>query len=263
MSEILTDRELQSYLDEIMEDSSANQQGLAEEIAKQHLKEQDELRALDIKLGSVEKTEYERTSHTKGSAQQKYERRKKAEREAVHEALNQTYLDLNSVISVDDKKVLLELLAQGYTDNMNKYSSYIEHTFDVCFRRFIPNELLKMWEKYPETMVPFPGFEYKCTKEFGEEKTYYVSLDLPMYFRPEICTTMFQEHCKDKVMRVDKSIVMFYYHKKLKAETQVRYAKTLASIVTFYQLLKKKTYWYSLLIEYLKKKNNWTWDDLF
>lgn len=261
MSEkILTDLELQSFIDEIIDDSSAKP--LAEEIARQHLKEQDELRELDIKLGPVEKIDYARTSWVKGSTEARYEERKRREREAVHEAINQTYLDLNSVIEVENKKVLISLLVKGYTDNMEKYKNYIETTFDKCFRKFIPNELLKTWNKYPETMVPFPGFTYECTNDYGQGKTYHVSLDLPMYFRPELCTNLFREHYKDKVPKLEKSIVFFYYHKKLRAETQVKYAKKLAGITTYYQLLKKKPYWYSLLIEYLKEKNNWTWCDL-
>lgn len=261
MSEILTDLELQSYIDEIIDDSSANN-ALAEEIARQHLKEQDELRELDIKLGPVKKIDYSRTSFVKGSSEARYEERKRAEREAVHEAINQTYLDLNSVIEVENKKVLISLLVKGYTNSMEKYKNYVERTFDKFFRKLIPSDVMKLWQKYPETMVPFPGFMYECTKDYGEGKTYRVNLDLPMYFRPELCTNLFKEKCKDKIPRLEKSIVMFYYHKSLRAETEVKYAKTLASITTYYQLLKKKPYWYSLLIDYLKQKNNWTWQDL-
>lgn len=257
---VLTDLELQAYIDEIMNESSANT--LAESIARQHLKEQDELRDADIKLGPVQKIDYERTSHIKGTSQQRYEERKLREREAVHEAINQTYLDLNSIIEVENKKILISMLVKGYTDNMEKYKNYIESTFDKCFRKFIPNDVMKTWQKYPETMVPFPGFTYECTKDYGQGKTYRVNLDLPMYFRPEICTNLFREHCKDKVPKLEKSIVFYYYHKQLRAETEVKYAKRLASIVTYYQLLKKKPYWYSLLVEYLKKKNGWAWCDL-
>lgn len=256
----LTDLELQSYIDEIIGESA--DMTLPENIALQHIKEQSELRDLDIKLGPVEKIDYARTSFIKGSSEARYEERKRAERAAVHEAINQTYLDLNSIIEVENKKMLISLLVKGYTDNMEKYKNYVEHTFDKCFRKFIPNEVMKTWQKYPETMVPFPGFTYECTKDFGQGKTYRVSLDLPMYFRPEACTALFQESYPDKIMRVEKSIVMYYYHRDLRTETEVKYAKTLTSIVTYYQLLKKKPYWYSLIIEHLKKKNGWTYEDL-
>lgn len=262
MSEILTDLELQSFIDEIIDDPSANKP-LAEEIARQHLKEQDELRELDIKLGPVEKIDYARTSVIKGSSEARYEERKRAEREAVHEAINQTYLDLNSVIEVENKKLLISILVKGYTDNMEKYKNHIERTLDKFFRKLIPADVMKLWQKYPETMVPFPGFTYECTKDYGEGKTYRVNLDLPMYFRPELCTNLFREKCKDKYPRLEKSIVMFYYHKGIRAETEVKYARTLAGITTYYQLLKKKPYWYSLLIKQLKEKNNWTWCDLY
>lgn len=263
MSEkILTDLELQSYIDEIIGDDSTNKP-LAEEIARQHLKEQDELRELDIKLGPVEKIDYTRTSLVKGSQEARYEERKRAEREAVHEAINQTYLDLNSIIEVENKKLLISLLVKGYTDNMEKYKSYIESTFDKCFRKLIPNEIMKVWQKYSETMVPFPGFTYECTKDYGQSKTYRVNLDLPMYFRPELCTNLFREKYKDKVPKLEKSIVFFYYHKQLRTETEVKYANRLAGITTYYQLLKRKPYWYSLLIKELKEKNNWTWQDLY
>ena len=103
---VLTDLELQAYIDEIMNESSANT--LAESIARQHLKEQDELRDADIKLGPVQKIDYERTSHIKGTSQQRYEERKLREREAVHEAINQTYLDLNSIIEVENKALQMQ-----------------------------------------------------------------------------------------------------------------------------------------------------------
>lgn len=258
---MLTNLELQSYINEIIDDSA--DKPLAEEIARQHLKEQDELRELDIKLGPVEKIDYKKTSATKGSSEARYEERKRIERATVHEAINQTYLDLNSIIEVENKKILISLLVEGYTNNMDRYRNYIEHTFDKCFRKIIPADMMKLWQKYPETMVPFPGFMYECTKEYGEGKTYRVTLDLPMYFRPELCTSLFREKFADKIPKLEKSIVMFYYHKGLRTETEVKYARTLAGIVTYYQLLRKKPYWYSLLINYLKEKNNWTWCDLY
>lgn len=258
MEKNLTDQELQSYIDEILNDSSAL---TPEEIARQHIKDQDELKGIDINLEPEKAPKYERTSHTKGPAQVRHEERKRAEREAVHEAINQTYLDLNSVIEVENKKVLIAKLVEGYTNNMERYKNYVDSTFDKCFRKLIPAELMRVWQKFPETMVPFPGFTYKCSKDYGQEKTYFVNLDLPMYFRPEICSEIFHEKCGDKVPKLEKSIVFFYYHKQLRVETEVRYANKLASIVTYYQLLRKKPYWYSLLIDYLKEKNNWTWNE--
>lgn len=252
MSRELSDQELQAYIDEIIDNSSTNT--LAEDIAREHLREQDELRAVDLELAPVEKIE----PNKKISSVERYEKRRREEREAIHEALNQTYLDLNSVIDTENKKTLIALIVKGYTDNVNKYKNYIEHTFDKSFRKFIPTEILKIWQKYPETMVPFPGFTYKCSNEYGQGKSYFVALDLPMYFRPEICQEMFKKHCESKVMRVEKSIALYYYHKQVRAEAEVRYAKTLAGIITYYQLLRKKPFWYSLLIKHLKQKNNWT-----
>ena len=252
----LSNSELQSFLDEI-HDSSAGEQLSAEEISRLHLEEQNELAESEINLGPVDKIDYEKTSHIKGDSITRYEERKRIERETINEAINQTYLNLNSGLEIENKKILISLLVKGYTDNMEKYENYIEHTFDKCFRKFIPTDVLKLWQKYPETMVPFPGFTYECSKDYGEGKSYFVNLNLPMYFRPEICTNLFKEQCKNKVPKLEKSIVMFYYHKELRATTQVKYAKTLAGISTYYQLLKKKPYWYNLLITYLKHKNNW------
>lgn len=254
MSE-LSKTELQDYLNEINEQNISSDKLSSNDIAFMHLQEQLKIDESDTNFNTDEA--YIRTSQTKGSMTTRYEERKRIERETKIEALNQNYLDLSSFLSVSDKKTLIELLVKGYTDNMIRHKGIIESVFNKFFKKLIPLPLLNAWQKYPESVVPFPGFMYTCTKEYGNEQQYWVTLNLPMYFRPEVCEKLFKDKCQDKVMKVEKSINQYFYHKKLRAETEIKYAKTLIGISTYFQLLKQKPYWYYLLITYLKKKNGW------
>lgn len=249
MRQKLTDDELARYLEEV------------DEIAKEHLREQSELAEMgdDVDRRPVRADKHVRTSKAYGSRDERRAERKEVERETVLEALDQKYLDLNASIEPENKKWLIAELTRGFTDNMERYKTYIERTIEGVLRKFIPLQIMRSWQKFPETMVPFPGFTYECSKDYGEGKTFFVNLDLPMYFRPELCQEMFCEHCPSKVPRLEKSIVLFHYHKEARTATQVKYARNLAGVTSYYQLLKRKPYWYHILIEHLKQENGWTY----
>lgn len=247
MREKLTDAELEEYLQEV------------NDIAKEHLREQNALSDVSVELGPPKPPKHVKTSQARGSRDERRLERREVERATIQEALSQTYLDLKTAIGAENKKWLIAKLTEGFTDNMNRYKLYIEHTIDSVLRKYIPTDIMKNWQRYPETMVPFPGFEYQCSEDFGEGKTFFVSLDLPMYFRPEICQELFCEHCPSKVPRLEKSIALFHYHKEARTATQVKYARNLTTVVSFYHLLKRKPYWYHLLVEHLKEKNGWTY----
>lgn len=240
----------EEYLDGIEE---------AGKIARKHLQEIGELDVSeeeDVKKGRLR---HKRTSERLGARKERREERERKKREAVNEALNQKYLDLNEEIGTENKRMLIALLTQGFTDNIDRYKSYIDHTIEKALRKFIPPNVLNTWQRFPETMVPLTGFTYECSGDYGGKHRYFVQLDLPMFIHPEACQELFREHNMVKVPRLEKTIELFYYHRDCRTATQVKYAKILAGLTTYYQLLKQKPYWYFVLVEYLKAKNGWTY----
>lgn len=193
----------------------------------------------------------------------KHAKRRALDRKIKEEAINQTYLNLNAPIEIENKQLLISLLVKGYNDKMTQYESTINKTMEDCFKQIIPNQIIKTWNEYPDTCVPFPGFTYKCGKEYGQSKEFFVKMNLPMYFRPDVCQGIFHETWPDKVPLLEKRIALFHYHRDLKTKTEVKYAKSLVAITTYFQLLERKTYWYGLLIDELKKQNKFGLDDLF
>lgn len=212
---------------------------------------------------SKEHTEQQKeTSNVyKQAAINRHAKRRALDRKIKEEALNQTYLNLNAPIEIENKQLLISLLVKGYNDKMVEYESLVNNTMNSCFKQIIPNQVIKMWEEYPDLCIPFPGFTYKCGEEYGQNKEFYVKLDLPMYFRPDICQGIFQENWPEKVPTVEKRIALFHYHRDLKTKTEVKYAKTLVGITTYFQLLERKTHWYGVLIDELKKQNKLDLDD--
>lgn len=185
----------------------------------------------------------------------KHAKRRALDRKIKEEALNQTYLNLSAPIEIENKQLLISLLVKGYNDKMLQYESTVNKTMEDCFKQIIPNQIMKTWNEYPDTCVPFPGFMYKCGKEYGQCKEFFIKMNLPMYLRPDVCQGVFCETWPEKVPLLEKRIALFHYHKDLKTKTEVKYAKSLVAITTYFQLLERKTYWYGLLIDELKKQN--------
>lgn len=200
----------------------------------------------------------------KQAAFDRHAKRRALDRQIKEEALNQTYLNLNAPIEVENKQLLISLLVKGYTDKMVQYETAVNKTMEDCFKQIIPNTVMKTWTEYPDTCIPFPGFMYKCGKEYGQNKEFFIKMNLPMYFRPDVCQGIFHEMWPEKVPLLEKRIALFHYHRDLKTKTEVKYAKSLVSIISYYQLLERKTHWYGILIDELKKQNKLDLeDDLF
>lgn len=224
-------------------------------------------------LKEVSQSEAERIKqlqHSELSAIQKqaafdrHAKRRARDRAITEEALNQTYLNLNAPIEVENKQLLITLLVKGYTDKMVQYETAVNKTMEDCFKQIIPNQVMKTWNEYPDTCIPFPGFMYKCGKEHGQNKEFFVKMNLPMYFRPDVCQGIFQETWPEKVPLLEKRIALFHYHRDIKTKTEVKYAKSLVAITTYFQLLERKTHWYDVLITELKRQNKLDLeDDLF
>lgn len=179
--------------------------------------------------------------------------RKRRKQEIVNDAINSTFIDLNSTLTVEHKKLLISILTEQYTTCMKKHESYINSTVEKLLRMFMPRDILNAWAKYKDTMIPSPGFTYEASKEYGQGLTFKVTLDLPMYFKQDTCMGILKEHFSYQLPVIDKAVAFFYKHKDMRTKQEVKFAQKLAKIGTFFQLVKSNPFWYEKLVNKLKE----------
>lgn len=186
--------------------------------------------------------------------------RKRKKQEIINEAINSTFTDLNSTLTVEHKRLLISLLTEQYTVCMKRHEKYINNTVEKLLRMFMPRDILNSWVKYKDTMIPSPGFIYEASKEYGQSLKFKVTLDLPMYFKQEVCMDILKEHFSYQLPVIDKAVVFFFKHKEMRMKQEVKFAQKLAKIGTFFQLVKSNPFWYEKLVNKLKEddkqKNN-------
>lgn len=245
----LTDKELLSYLQELQQQE---EQELPDEYKNG---ESWQFVHKDNSLVPASKNEAD-AARKKASAiiHEKAVDKKRRKQEIINEAINSTFIDLNSPLTVEHKKLLISILTQQYTDCMKKHESYINNTIEKLLRMLMPRDLLNTWAKYKDTMVPLPAFTYKASKEYGQELSFKVTLDLPYYFRPEVCVDILKEHFSKQLPTIDKSVAFFYKHKETRTKQEVKIAQQLTQITSFFQLVKKNAFWYEALINKLKEQ---------
>lgn len=180
--------------------------------------------------------------------------RKRRKQEIVNEAINSTFIDLNAPLTVEHKKLLISLLTRHYTEKMQHHDSYINAAVESALRKAIPHDLLNIFAKFPDTVVPFPGFTYIASKEYGQSLQFKVSPNIPMYFQPEDCNNIIRKLLPpSRLASLDKAVAFFHKYKNLRSEREIKIAEALTKVATFFQLVKKDPFWYDLLITELKK----------
>lgn len=193
----------------------------------------------------------------KSAKELKAKERKKRKLEIVNEAINSTFVDLNAPLTISHKKLLITLLTRHYTEKMEHHSSYINSAFDAAFRKAIPHDLLNTYYKFKDTMLPFPGFTYIASKEYGQGLPFKVTLDLPLYFRPDDCNGIIRELLPaNRLASLDKAVAFFHKYKSVRSKQEIKIAEALMKISSFYQLVKKDAFWYDTLITELKSLQN-------
>ena len=178
--------------------------------------------------------------------------RKRKKQEIINEAINSTFIDLNSPLTVYHKKMLISILTKQYTDCMKKHEFYINNSIEKLLKMLIPNDLLDSWNKYKDVMIPSPGFMYTASKEYGNGLTFKVTLNLPMYFQQNAYMNILKEHFSYRLPSIDKAVAFFYKHKDIKTKQEIKYAQSLTKINTFFQLVKYNAFWYEKLVNNLK-----------
>lgn len=243
----LSNSELSSFLSEIQNEEAAEQQ---ENTTWEYVHENGKL------VPSTREAADEARKKAIITLQKNAAEKKSRKKEIINEAINSTFIDLNSPLTVEHKKLLISLLTQNYTECMKRHESYINNTVEKLLRMFIPRDLLNSWAKYKDTMVPSPGFMYEASKEYGQGLTFKITIDLPMYFKEEACMNILREHFSRQLPVLDKAVAFFHKHKEMRTKQEVKYAQALTKIGTFFQLVKHNAFWYEKLVNELKKQQN-------
>lgn len=182
--------------------------------------------------------------------------KKRRKQEIVSEAINSTFIDLNASLTVEHKKLLISLLTKHYTERMEHHDKYINASIETVFKKVIPHDLLNAYAKFPDTVIPFPGFTYVASKEYGQGLQFKVKPNIPLYFKPEDCNGIIRELLPvDRLASLDKAVAFFHKYKNTRSKQEIKIAEALTKISTFFQLVKKDAFWYDTLVQELKKQN--------
>ena len=183
--------------------------------------------------------------------------KKKRKREIINAAITSSEIDLNAPLTVECKKLLITALTKQYTDRMVHHDKYINATIEMALRKGIPHDLLNIFSKFPDTVVPFPGFVYNASAEYGQSLSFKVYPNVPFYFKPEDCNSVIRKLLSpDRLMSLDKAVVFFHKYKDTRSKQEIKIAEALTKVHTYFQLVKKDAFWYEILMNELKNQLN-------
>lgn len=181
--------------------------------------------------------------------------RKRRKQEILNEAIHSSFIDLNAPLSVEHKKLLISLLTKHYTEKMEHHDSYINTVIESTLKNAIPYDLINAFAKFPDAVMPFPGFTYKAGEEYGQGLHFKACPKIPMYFQPDDCTDIIKKLLHPKrLASLDKAVAFFHKYKTLRSKQEIKIAETLTKISSFFQLVKKDPFWYDTLVQELKRQ---------
>lgn len=290
--EITTD-ELSKFIDEIENDDSSYSESMEESIRRIQYEEMlhgdmlpeemmddrawsNTVRAERNEDGSFKRDEtgkviykYKQITYTDKKAEwdhakamwDKARREKKIETkqrklEIQKEALNSTFINIYEQLTVEHKKLLIELLTSEYARLMEKSEKFINKRITMLLKPYIPFVLKRCNTMFPESMIKNPGFMYIASKEYGEGKMIWVTPDLPYYFTQGTEMQVLRENEEKYLFAIDKAVVQFHNSRDTLAKRELYYAVRLKDIKTFYQLVKKNPFWYDTLVQELWQRAN-------
>lgn len=180
------------------------------------------------------------------------ERRKQA-REIRQNALSERIIDLNSPLTVEHKKFIIQHEAKKYTEAMLKYEQFINAQFKYYTMHSLPRIVVNCWNYYPSIIVPMEPFTYQASEDFGKGFTFRVNIEVPgLMSADELIKTM-TAIAPQRLISIDKMIVKFYMLKDAQSKFEIYAANKLLKLRTIYDLLTTNPFWYKDLIDKLKE----------
>lgn len=175
-------------------------------------------------------------------------------------AFDQKILPLNDIISVEQKRLVIELLTKPQRQLIVKYEDYITKRITKLLAPAIPNPVKLAYLKWPWIFVANPGFMYKTSPQTGEVKQFWVTPKLPYYFKQGTEQTILEERDASLMPYfldcVDRAVHRYYKAKENLAEREVKYASKMIGIKgnTYYHLLQLNPFWFEKLYLYTKEQ---------
>lgn len=188
--------------------------------------------------------------------------RKQRKIDINREAFRQNDIMLSDNVSTKQLKQLIASLTNEHKRMIDKLFTYINKRVNDLLRPLIPRALRICAERYPHSIVTSPGFMYKASNEYGENKLFWVTLNVPYYFQQGTEQDILIRNKPEFLYSIDKAIVQYYYHKCTLAEKEVKYATALVNkrIKTYFDLLKYNPFWFAEMYKLLTGKTLCTTD---
>lgn len=213
--------------------------------------------------GTAEKTsQEERASKLKDAMTNWHHNRDLIKIEINRMAFNQKVLPLSNRLTQEHKRLVIEILTRPIRNLITKYEKYINSRVTRLMSPAIPPRLKLDAEKWPWVFIQNPGFLYKTHERNGEVKTFWVTPDVPYYFKQGTEQAILEERDASLSVYVldgiDKAIHRWYKAKENLARREVAYALKMIGIKgnTYYHLLVLNPFWFEKLYTEIKIKQD-------
>lgn len=185
-------------------------------------------------------------------SEQRAERKKQA-REIRQNALSERFIDLNSPLTVEYKKLIIQQEAKKYTEAMLKCEQIINAQFKKYVMCCLPKVVIACWNYYPSVIIPMEPFTYQASEDFGKGFTFRVNIEVPGLFSADELIKTMTARVPQRLIGIDKMIVKFNRLKDAQSKFEIYAANKLLSMRTIYDLLSVNPFWYNDLINKLKE----------
>lgn len=188
----------------------------------------------------------------------KEEEAKRTRIEIQRAAFNQKLIRLDDAIPKSELQILISLLVSEHTRMMDKYSNLINRRLTVLLSPAIPKRLKRCYILFPESIKMTPGFLYTAGPEYGQNKTFWATPELPNFFAPGDEQKIMDSKELQFRVTIDKAVALYHQHREQCIKKEVSYASILLrkKVRTYYDLLKANPMWFNELFKYLKQKQN-------
>lgn len=185
-------------------------------------------------------------------AERKAERKRRS-REIRQNALSDKFIDLNAPLSINNKKLLIQLETAKYTEKMKFYEQRVNRLFQAYALLYSPKVVKACWDYYPKVIVPMEPFTYQASEDFGQGYQFRVNIEAPGFYSHSELLEKMNERNPAILISIDKIIAKFYRFKDAQSKLEVTMADKLLSMKSFYDLLHINPFWYETLINKLKE----------
>lgn len=165
------------------------------------------------------------------------------------EAFRQTNVKLSESISKGEIKTLIAILVKEHTRMVDKYAEYINRRLTVLLNPLIPRRLRICKSLYPDSIRRSPGFLYKASKEYGGNKIFWATPDVPYFFPQQSEQDVLKKAKPEFLFSVDRAVSFYHEHLEKRKAKELKYASDIVrrNVATYFDLLKLNPFWFEIL----------------